>query len=209
MPIDIILKLRPASGTATDIATSITLAETAASEQQATITSAKAARDDALLDADPATLRKAEQFLADAREQGERISAVLDNLKQRHTAAVESETVDRVAHLKARTEASYAELSAWWATQRRKLTPELTKGIALLEAATTAVNDHMRAQTMARHQLPHRSFDDNPAVPALDATGWANELGDKLKWLAQGSRDPVKDSAGIATLCDARPPGTF
>lgn len=210
MPIleNIILKLRPSSGRATDIATALALATSAAADQEIAVNQAKAARDDALLDAEPALLRKAEQSLADAREQGERVAAVLANLTARHTAAVKSEMLSDVAELKAKTEAAEAALSAWWQSKRAELVSTFTKGLALNEAAFNLRNSHQFARVNASQKHPEADL-PYPAVPTVDATSWADDLGTSLKWLHSGSREPLKDVRDIARIGDPRPVGSF
>ena len=108
------LKLRPADNTAAGIAAALERANAARIAAQATITEAKQKRDALLLDGQPAQMTAAEKTLAAAREEAERIDALVEQLAARLPAAQRADALAKMdAKLSEMRNAAKA-METWW-----------------------------------------------------------------------------------------------
>ena len=141
---DVILSLRPADGSSAAIAAAIQLARAAQSGADDAVTTARAERDAALLDADAAGLAALERKLTAARsgavEAAERIGAVLSQLEARLATAKRNEAELQVTSARAEAEDAGRALAAWWSEKRPLLAELLQEGERLDTALGTRID---------------------------------------------------------------------
>lgn len=120
---------RPADDTAAAIASALTQAEATLAACGPRVVAAKAERDELLLDGTPDALAAAEDALAQARGDTERMEAILPGLRGRLTAARAAEADTAVNEARTRAEAAVEA----WNTRRAELFEVILQGAADLK----------------------------------------------------------------------------
>ena len=176
---DRILELRPVNGSAVAHREALVRADILLAEVDAELVVAQAARDDALLSADPAELTVKERKLTAARnaaaDMRERVASVKVQLQLRLETATQTEAVASVNAAKEAAEASGRALVEWWTSSQEGLAVVLGQGQALDEACYHAWAAHGRAVRAAKDVMPDADF-PHPQPTANGAIGWEDAV---------------------------------